>query len=88
MVVRKVEKFEPVTLGNIRSHGCRDLLIYCGSINCNHSATMNADHLPENTVIRVLGPKMVRTKCGHVGAETGAPRAQKATFCMCITSRA
>ena len=59
MVVRKVEKFEPVTLGHIRSHGCRDLLIYCGSINCSHSATMNADRLPDDIVIRALGPKMV-----------------------------
>jgi hypothetical protein len=25
---RKTETFEPVTLGNIRSHGCRDLLVY------------------------------------------------------------
>jgi hypothetical protein len=33
------ETFEPVTLGHIRSHGCRDLLVYCGSINCDHSVT-------------------------------------------------
>jgi hypothetical protein len=65
MAVRKVEKFEPVTLGHIRSHGCRDLLIYCGSINCSYSATMNADDLPDNIVIRALGPKMICTKCGH-----------------------
>jgi hypothetical protein len=26
------ETFEPVTLGHIRGHGCRDLLVYCGSI--------------------------------------------------------
>jgi hypothetical protein len=25
---RKVERFEPVTLGHIRGHGCRDLLVY------------------------------------------------------------
>jgi hypothetical protein len=29
MAVRKVETFPPVT---IRGHGCRDLLVYCGSI--------------------------------------------------------
>jgi hypothetical protein len=33
-----------VTLGQIRSHGCRDLLVYCGSINCSHGPTLNADH--------------------------------------------
>jgi len=26
MAVREVETFEPVTMGHIRSHGCRDLL--------------------------------------------------------------
>jgi hypothetical protein len=69
MAGRKVEKFEPVTLGNIRSHGCRDLLIYCGSINCSHSAIMNADHLPDHTMVRALGPKMVSVKCGHRSAD-------------------
>jgi hypothetical protein len=48
---------------------CRDLLIYCGSINCSHSVTMNADHLPDDTTISALGPKMICTKCGHVGAD-------------------
>jgi hypothetical protein len=39
---QKRETFEPVTLGHIRSHGCRDLLVYCGSpIIC-----------PDETVIR------------------------------------
>ena len=52
-----VEKFEPVTLSHIHGHGCRDILIYCGSINCSHSATMNADHWPDDTVVRTLGPK-------------------------------
>ena len=65
MAVRKRETFEPVTLGHIRRHGCRDILIYCGSIHCSHSATMNADHWPDDTVVRTLGPKMICTKCGH-----------------------
>ena len=40
MAVRKIETFALVTMGHIRGHGCRDLLIYCGSINCNHGVTM------------------------------------------------
>jgi hypothetical protein len=32
------QSFEPVTMGHIRSHGCRDLLVYCESGWCNHSA--------------------------------------------------
>ena len=70
MLPRKAETFQPVTLGHIRSHGCRDVLICCCSINCSHSTNMNdADHLPDDTAIRVLGPKMVCTKRGHAGAD-------------------
>jgi hypothetical protein len=43
MVRRKTETFEPVTMGNIRGHGCRDLLVYCNSGRCHHGATMNAE---------------------------------------------
>jgi len=38
MATRKVETFPPVTMGHIRSHGCRDLLVYCDSGRCHHSA--------------------------------------------------
>jgi hypothetical protein len=31
MVTRKGETSELVTMGHIRSHGCRDLLVYCAS---------------------------------------------------------
>jgi hypothetical protein len=34
-------------LGHIRGHGCRDLLVFCGSIHCNHETKINADHLPD-----------------------------------------
>jgi hypothetical protein len=63
------DRFEPVTLGHIRGHGCRDILIYCGSIHCCHSATMNADDLSDDIVIRALGAKMICTNCGHRGAD-------------------
>jgi hypothetical protein len=49
MKARKRGTFEPATLGNIRSHGCRNLLMYCGSIHCNYQTKMNADHLPDET---------------------------------------
>jgi hypothetical protein len=32
MGVRKAETFPPVTMGHIRGHGCRELLIYCGYV--------------------------------------------------------
>jgi hypothetical protein len=56
-------------LGNIRGHGCRNVLIYCSSLHCNHSATLNADWLPDETPIRSLCPRMVCTKCGMIGAD-------------------
>jgi hypothetical protein len=40
------ETFSTITLGHIRGHGCRHLLVYCGSIWCNHSIKLNADSLP------------------------------------------
>ena len=71
MKARKRETFEPVTLGHIRGHGCRDLLVSCGSIHCNHETKINADHLPDETPIRPLGadvrpdwsPMMNRLPC-------------------------
>jgi hypothetical protein len=45
-MVRKVETFPPVTMGHIRSHGCRDLLVYCGSGRCHHSASISGDCFP------------------------------------------
>jgi hypothetical protein len=69
MPVPNGERIQSVTLGHIRSHGCRNLLVYCSSINCSHSAGMNADHLSDETYIRPLGARMVCTRCGHLGAD-------------------
>jgi ribosomal protein S27AE len=69
MALRKLETPESVSLGHIRSHGCRDLLVYCNSINCSHGVTMNANHMPDDTLIRLLGSRMVCTRCGYVGAD-------------------
>jgi hypothetical protein len=41
--------------GQKQQNDCRDLLVYCGSINCNHSVTMNADRMSDSTPIRPLG---------------------------------
>jgi hypothetical protein len=46
MALRKNATFPPVTLGHMRGHGCRELLVYCNSERCHHSAGMNADWLP------------------------------------------
>ena len=39
-MAQKGQAFESVTLGHIRSHGCRDLLVYCSSIHCSRSAAV------------------------------------------------
>jgi hypothetical protein len=56
-------------MGHIRSHGCRNLLVYCGAINCNHSVVINGDHLPDDLPIRSLCSRMVCQRCGHRGAD-------------------
>jgi hypothetical protein len=65
----KVGKLAPVTLGHMRSQGCRDLLVYCNSDRCNHSTIMNVGHLPDSTPIKSLGDGFVCTQCGHIGAD-------------------
>src|ERR1700738_1519263 len=69
MVRRKAETFEPVTMGHIRGHGCRDLLVYCNSGRCHHRATMNADWLSDETPLQSLCRRMVCTRCGMIGAD-------------------
>ena len=46
MAVRRIETFPPVTMAHIRGHGCRDLLVYCGSGRCHHSASISGDKPP------------------------------------------
>src|SRR5215470_6499862 len=58
------ETFPPVTLGHIRGHGCRDLLVYCGAINCSHHVIMSSEHFDDDTSIRPLGRRMVCSRCG------------------------
>ena len=65
----KVGKLAPVTLGHMRSQGCRDLLVYCNSGRCKYSTIMNVGHLRDETPIKSLGDGFVCAKCGHHGAD-------------------
>jgi hypothetical protein len=69
MLRTKVAKLAPVTLGHMRSQGCRDLLVYCNSGRCSHSTIMNVGHLPDDTPIKSLGDGIVCAQCGHLGAD-------------------
>ena len=59
----------PVTLGHIRSHGVRRLLIYCSTGLCHHGAVVEADRWPDDTVLLDLDRRAVCTKCGMIGAD-------------------
>src|SRR4029079_16852288 len=51
---RKGETFQPVTMGHIRGHGVTRLIVYCESLWCNHSATLNADWLTDDNILLAL----------------------------------
>jgi len=56
--------------GHIRAHGVRHLLIYCSAgLYCHHSAVVDADRWPDDTVLLDLDRKAVCTKCGMIGAD-------------------
>jgi hypothetical protein len=58
------------TLGHLRSHGVRHLLIYCTQgLYCHHSALIDVDQWPDDTVLLNLDRRAVCTKCGMIGAD-------------------
>jgi len=62
---------EAPNLGHYRHyHGIRGVRVYCRNGRaCWHSAKLNVDDLPDDVVLRSLGPRMVCTQCGLVGAD-------------------
>src|ERR1700737_1783130 len=70
MAPRQPETFPPVTPGPIRSHGCRDLLVYCESGWGHPSAVMNADWLPDEIRLR---SRMAEFFGRHPGHAAGLP---------------
>jgi hypothetical protein len=57
----------PMDLANMRQNGVRSLAVQCHQ--CLHEVIMNVDHLPGDVPVPSLGPKMVCTKCGTIGAD-------------------
>jgi len=60
---------EPMTLANMRQNGVRRLLVYCTGVRCWHSATVDADFLAGDVVLKSLEPRMVCSRCGLIGAD-------------------
>jgi hypothetical protein len=54
-------------LANMRQNGVRSLVVQCHQ--CLHELIMNVDRLPGDVTVPSLGPKMVCTKCGTIGAD-------------------
>jgi hypothetical protein len=66
-------------MAHLRGHGVARLLVYCGSLNCNHKPVMDADQPSDDTAIRPLGDRLVCSRCGHRGADVRPDWAQRST---------
>jgi hypothetical protein len=56
----------PMTLGNMRSLGPRDLDVTCKA--CGYHTTVNVDAWPDEEPVTAFGPRMRCSKCDHLGA--------------------
>jgi len=61
MAARKIETLPAGDHGHIRGHGCRDLLVYCGSGRCHHSAS--SKYPPAEPGALVLEPLEAACPC-------------------------
>jgi hypothetical protein len=60
----------PITLGQMRSHAVKRLLIYCSAgLDRHHSAVGGADRRPDDTAMNNLCRRAVCTKFGIIGAD-------------------
>jgi hypothetical protein len=75
------QTFEPVTMGHIRGHGVMRLLVYCGSINCSHTARSTAIQFPMISCRTPLGLAWPARRAGHVGADVRPDWSQHTTGC-------
>jgi hypothetical protein len=64
---RSNEPIEPMDLANMRQNAVRSLAVQCRG--CRREVIMNVDHLPGDVTVPSLGPKMVCTGCGTIGAD-------------------
>jgi hypothetical protein len=60
---------KPVTLGNLREHRIRRLLVFCGNPKCKHQATIEHFPWPDDVTLSDFQPRMLCKVCGHLGAD-------------------
>jgi hypothetical protein len=63
------ERYEPMTLGNMRRNGVRALAIYCGATNCHHQAVLDVERYADDVPAPSFRPRMRCAVCGHLGAD-------------------
>jgi hypothetical protein len=56
-----------MTLGNMRTKGVRSLSVNCWA--CHHQAVLAVDAWPDHVPVPSVGPRMVCTACGIIGAD-------------------
>ena len=56
-----------MTLGNMRANGVRSIAVSCRQ--CHHEAVLSADRWPGHMAVPTLGPRMVCSRCGIIGAD-------------------
>jgi hypothetical protein len=59
---------EPMTLGHMRRNGVHSLLIACQK--CRHEVVMTANLWGDDVPVPAIGPRMICSKCGNIGADS------------------
>lgn len=60
-----------ITLGEMRSTGVRDLLVFCQDYRCGHNVKLSADLVdkwPDEIRLSQLEPRFICKACGQRGA--------------------
>jgi hypothetical protein len=59
---------EPMTLGHMRRNGVHSLLIACQK--CRHEVVITANLWGDDVPVPAIGPRMICSKCGNIGADS------------------
>ncbi|WP_271604936.1 hypothetical protein [Bradyrhizobium sp. CCBAU 11434] len=80
-----------ITLGDLRSTGVRDLIVFCQDYQCSHNVKLAAEYVdrwPDEIRISQLEPRFVCKACGMRGpASSAAATALSRPFCREKTER-
>jgi hypothetical protein len=60
---------QKITLGEMRSTGLSQILVYCADYRCSHLVSMSAARWPDDLRLSDLEPKFTCQVCGRRGAD-------------------